>query len=239
MTNTDAATKQMNNEKHYINRVGWLRAGVLGANDGILSTTSLVIGVAAATAVRDTIILTALSGLIAGAMSMAAGEYVSVSSQEDTEKADIAREKAELQEMPEQELQEIIAIYKNRGLNDDLAHEVAVALTKHNALETHLRDELGMTEISAAKPLQAALSSFAAFLFGALLPLAVSIFAPLKAMIFWQYGCSIIFLMFLGALAAKTGGAPLLKSMGKICFWGTIAMATTALIGHLFGTHVS
>lgn len=239
MINADAATKQMNNEKHYINRVGWLRAGVLGANDGILSTTSLVIGVAAATAVRNTVILTALSGLIAGAMSMAAGEYVSVSSQEETEKADIAREKSELQEMPEQELQEIIAIYKNRGLSDDLAHEVAVALTKHNALETHLRDELGMTEISAAKPLQAALASFASFLAGALLPLAVSIFAPLKKMILWQYASSIIFLMFLGAVAAKTGGAPVLKGMGKICFWGTIAMATTALIGHLFGTHVS
>ena len=134
MTNTDAAARQVKNEKHYINRVGWLRAGVLGANDGILSTTSLVIGVAAATAVRNTIILTALSGLIAGAMSMAAGEYVSVSSQEETEKADIAREKAELLEMPEDELQEIVAIYKNRGINDDLAHEVALALTKHNAL---------------------------------------------------------------------------------------------------------
>jgi VIT1/CCC1 family predicted Fe2+/Mn2+ transporter len=229
----------MNNENHYINRVGWLRAGVLGANDGILSTTSLVIGVAAATAVRNTIILTALSGLIAGAMSMAAGEYVSVSSQEETEKADIAREKAELQEMPEQELQEIIAIYKNRGLNDELAHEVAVALTKHNALETHLRDELGMTDVSAAKPLQAALASFASFLAGALLPLVVSIFAPLRTMILWQYASSIIFLMFLGAVAAKTGGAPVLKSMVKICFWGTIAMATTAIIGHLFGTNIS
>jgi VIT1/CCC1 family predicted Fe2+/Mn2+ transporter len=239
MTNTDAAAKQMKNEKHYINRVGWLRAGVLGANDGILSTTSLVIGVAAATAVRNTVILTALSGLIAGAMSMAAGEYVSVSSQEETEKADIAREKAELLEMPEEELQEIVAIYKSRGLNDDLAHEVAVALTKHNALETHLRDELGMTEISAAKPLQAALASFASFLAGALLPLAVSVFAPLKTMILWQYASSILFLMFLGAIAAKTGGAPVFKSMAKICFWGTIAMATTALIGHLFGTHIS
>ncbi len=239
MINADATTKQMENEKHYINRVGWLRAGVLGANDGILSTTSLVIGVAAATAVRNTIILTALSGLIAGAMSMAAGEYVSVSSQEETEKADIAREKSELHEMPEQELQEIIAIYKNRGLSDDLAQEVAIALTKHNALETHLRDELGMTEISAAKPLQAALASFASFLAGALLPLVVSVFAPLKTMILWQYASSIIFLMFLGAVAAKTGGAPVLKSMMKICFWGTIAMATTALIGHLFGTHIS
>ncbi|WDF54690.1 VIT1/CCC1 transporter family protein [Mucilaginibacter sp. KACC 22063] len=227
------------NERHFINRVGWLRAGVLGANDGILSTTSLVIGVAAATHERNTIILTALSGLIAGAMSMAAGEYVSVSSQEETEKADIQREKAELRDMPEEELKELTLIYKNRGLSDELASQVAIALTEHDALEAHLRDELGMTEISAAKPLQAALASFASFLVGALLPLIVSIFAPLPGMIVWQYTGSIIFLMMLGAVAARTGGSPIWAGVLKICFWGTIAMATTALIGYLFGTHIA
>lgn len=225
-------------EDHFIYRIGWLRAGVLGANDGILSTTSLVIGVAAATTDRGTIALTALSGLIAGAMSMAAGEYVSVSSQEETEKADIAREKAELRDMPEQELQEIIEIYKGRGLNAALAEEVAVALTKHNALETHLRDELGMTEISAANPLQAALASFVSFIVGAILPLLVAFLAPLKAMVLWQYVCSILFLMVLGGISAKTGGAPVARGVIKVCLWGTIAMATTALIGHLFGTHI-
>ncbi|WP_410221427.1 VIT family protein [Pedobacter sp.] len=226
-------------EKHYINRVGWLRAGVLGANDGILSTTSLVIGIAAATDMRNTVVLAALSGLIAGAMSMAAGEYISVSSQLDAEKADIEREKRELLEIPEQELQEIINIYKERGLSEDLAHTVAVELMAKDALGTHLRDELGMTEISAAKPLEAALASFASFVAGAALPLLVAVFFPIRYMVYGQYVFSILFLMILGALAAKTGGAPVTKSTLRIAFWGTIAMATTALIGHFFGTKLA
>lgn len=226
-------------EKHYINRVGWLRAGVLGANDGILSTTSLVIGIAAATDMRNTVVLAALSGLIAGAMSMAAGEYISVSSQLDTEKADIEREKHELLEIPEQELQEIIDIYKRRGLSVDLAHKVAIELMTKDALGTHLRDELGMTEISAAKPFEAAMASFLSFVAGATLPLLVAIFFPIRYMVYGQYAFSILFLMVLGALAAKTGGAPVTKSIFRIAFWGTIAMVTTALIGHFFGTKLA
>jgi VIT1/CCC1 family predicted Fe2+/Mn2+ transporter len=226
-------------EKHYISRVGWLRAGVLGANDGILSTTSLVIGVSAAAATHQAIVLAAISGLIAGAMSMAAGEYISVSSQSDTELADIKREKEELKTIPEVELEELTDIYKNRGLTNDLARQVAEQLTRHNALETHLRDELGITETSAAKPLQAAASSFASFVAGAILPLLVAIFAPITKMIYYQYFFSIIFLVILGSIAAKAGGAPIYKSMLRIGFWGTMAMATTALIGHFFGTHLS
>ena len=226
------------NEKHFIDRVGWLRAGVLGANDGILSTTSIVIGVAAATSNRDTIILAALSGLIAGAMSMAAGEYISVSSQSDTEKADIKREHKELQEMPEEELEELALIYKKKGLSEELAHQVAEELTEHDALEAHLRDELGINENTQAKPLQAAAASFASFTVGGALPLLVAIFGSLAAMIYLQYGFALLFLIFLGMLAAKTGGAPLGKSVLRIAFWGTAAMAAAAFVGHLFGTGI-
>ncbi|MGN7787021.1 VIT1/CCC1 transporter family protein [Niabella sp. 22666] len=225
-------------ENHFIHRVGWLRAGVLGANDGILSTTSLVIGVAAAAAERNTVILAAISGLIAGAMSMAAGEYISVSSQQDTEKADIARETEELERMPEQELLELTAIYEKKGLSNVLAREVAAALSKHNALKTHLRDELGMTEVSEAKPLQAAFASFISFVIGASLPLLVALLAPLKQMIYWQYIFSIVFLILLGSVAARTGGSPIVKSAIRIVVWGTIAMAASALIGRLFGTAI-
>lgn len=228
----------MAEERHFITRIGWLRAGVLGANDGILSTTSLVIGVAAATDVRGTIILTAVSGLIAGAMSMAAGEYISVSSQLDTEKADIKREKRELIEMPQQELEELKEIYIDRGLSEELAKQVAEELTKADALKTHLRDELGITDESGAKPLQAAIASFLAFVCGAALPLLAAIFLPIKQMVFGQYISSIIFLIVLGALAAKTGGAPLGKSIFRIALWGTIAMASTAIVGHYFGTNL-
>ncbi len=226
-------------EKHYINRVGWLRAGVLGANDGILSTTSLVIGIAAATEVRSTVVLAAISGLIAGAMSMAAGEYISVSSQLDTEKADIQREEQELAEMPAQELQEIVEIYKERGLSQELAQEVAEQLMAKAPLETHLRDELGITQLSGAKPLQASFASFASFIVGAALPLLVAIFLPMHYMVYGQYAFSILFLMILGAIAAKTGGAPIGKSILRIAFWGTVAMVTTALIGYFFGTKIS
>lgn len=224
----------MNNEKHYINRVGWLRAGVLGANDGILSTTSLVIGVAAAAADRSTLLLTALSGLIAGAMSMAAGEYISVSSQLDTEQADIKREKKELHNTPEQELDEIRAIYEQRGLTPELARQVAIALTAKDALKTHLRDELGITEISEAKPLQAAMASFGSFITGASLPLIVAILAPMQQMVYWQYGCSILFLVILGSSAAKAGGSSIGKSALRIAFWGTLAMLVAAGVGQVF-----
>lgn len=228
----------MHLEKHYVNRVGWLRAAVLGANDGILSTTSLVIGVAAASATREPILLAALAGLVAGAMSMAAGEYVSVSSQEDTEQADIAREKRELETMPEIELKELAKIYKKRGLTDELAMQVAEQLTKHDALDAHVRDELGINEITTAKPLQAAFASFAAFVAGGILPFLVALFAPVKQMIYYEYAMAIIFLIILGAIAAKTGGSSIWKAIVRISVWGTIAMIATALVGHFFGVHV-
>ncbi|WP_294276190.1 VIT family protein [uncultured Chryseobacterium sp.] len=225
-------------EKHYVNRLGWLRAAVLGANDGLLSTTSIVIGVAAAQPERNTIILAALAGMIAGALSMAAGEYVSVSSQEDTEKADLAREKRELEEMPEIELRELAKIYEGRGVSKETAMQVAIELTAHDALEAHARDELGINEITQANPTLAALASFTSFALGALLPFIVSLVAPLQQMVYFQYGFSIIFLMILGAVSAKTGGAPVGLAILRICFWGTVAMGITALVGHLFGTSV-
>ncbi len=226
-------------EKHYVNRVGWLRASVLGANDGLLSTTSIVIGVAAASPDRNTIILAALAGMIAGAMSMAAGEYVSVSSQEDTENADLLREKRELEEMPEIELQELAKIYEKRGVSKKTALQVATELTAHDALAAHARDELGINEISQAKPLQAALASFGSFALGALLPFGVSLLAPIKQMVYFQYGFSIVFLMILGAVSARTGGSKIGIAVLRICFWGTVAMGITAFVGHLFGVSVS
>ena len=222
-------------EKHYINRSGWLRATVLGANDGILSTTSLAIGVAAASDTRSTIVLAALAGLVAGSLSMAAGEYVSVSSQYDIETADIKREKRELATTPETELKELAKIYQKRGLNTDLAMEVALQLTKHNVLEAHTRDELGINKNTQAKPLQAALASGSSFIAGGLLPLLISLFAPIKQMIFYQYSFSIVFLALLGVIAAKAGGSNIAKAIIRICFWSTIAMGITALVGYLFG----
>jgi VIT1/CCC1 family predicted Fe2+/Mn2+ transporter len=226
-------------EKHYVTRMGWLRASVLGANDGILSTTSIVIGVAAASPDRHAIVLAALAGLMAGAMSMAAGEYVSVSSQADTESADLNREREELHQMPDIELNELSDIYVKRGLGADLAHQVAVQLTKHDALQAHARDELGMNEITTAKPLQAALASLASFTMGALLPFLVSIFAAIKYMVYLQYGFSILFLMVLGAVAARAGGSNIAKAVLRIGFWGTVAMGVTAMVGHLFGVSAS
>lgn len=226
-------------EKHYVNRVGWLRASVLGANDGLLSTTSIVIGVAAASPDRNTIVLAALAGMIAGAMSMAAGEYVSVSSQEDTEKADLLREKRELEEMPEIELQELAKIYEKRGVSKETALQVATELTAHDALAAHAHDELGINEISQAKPLQAALASFGSFALGALLPFGVSLLAPIKQMVYFQYGFSIVFLMILGAVSARTGGSKIGIAVLRICFWGTVAMGITAFVGHIFGVSVS
>ena len=226
-------------DRHYTNRSGWLRAAVLGANDGILSTTSLVIGVAAAASGRGAIILSALAGLVAGAMAMAAGEYVSVSSQSDVEQSDLEREKRELERMPEIELIELAKVYVRRGLTQDLAEQVAIQLTAHNALEAHARDELGINEITQAKPMQAAMASFGSFVAGAILPLLVSIFAPINYMILFQYIFALIFLTMLGAIAAKTGGSGIWKAIVRICFWGTVAMGVTALVGYLFGTNIA
>ncbi len=229
----------MKRENHFVKRSGWLRASVLGANDGILSTTSLAIGVAAASVAREPIILATLAGLVAGALSMAAGEYVSVSSQLDVETADLKREKHELDSIPEIELNELSKIYENRGLTSDLAIEVAKQLTAHNALEAHARDELGLNEISRAKPLQAAFASATSFIVGGIFPLLISIFAPLSQMIYFQYGFSIMFLALSGTVAAKVGGSPISKSVVRICIWGTIAMIMSALIGYLFGVSVN
>jgi vacuolar iron transporter family protein len=226
-------------EKHYVNRSGWLRAAVLGANDGILSTTSLAIGVAAASDTRNPIVLAALAGLVAGAMSMAAGEYVSVSSQSDIENADLKREGNELRLMPESELEELSEVYVKRGLDKQLALQVALQLTKHNALESHARDELGINEITQPKPLQAALASGASFITGGILPLMVSIFAPIKLMVIYQYSFSIIFLALSGAVAAKAGGSIIMKGIIRICFWGTVAMGISALVGYLFGVRTT
>ena len=225
----------METEKHFVNRSGWLRAAVLGVNDGILSTTSLVIGVAAASSSRSPIILAALAGLVAGALSMAAGEYVSVSSQSDIETADLKREQAELDTMPDVELQELAKIYQDRGLKSKLAMQVAVQLTKKNVLEAHARDELGINEISEPKPLQAALASGLSFVSGGTLPLIISFFAPIRHMVIYQYSFSIVFLAFSGAVAANTGGSSVKKGIIRICFWGTVAMGITAFVGYLFG----
>lgn len=223
---------------HYIHKSNWLRAAVLGANDGLLSTASIVIGVASASTTREAIILAALAGVVAGALSMSAGEYVSVSSQTDIEKSDIAREAKELDEMPEAELQYLATIYEQRGLKSETASQVAKELTEHNVLAAHIRDELGINDISQAKPLQAALASGASFACGAILPLLISIFMPVKNMVYYQYGFTIAFLMILGAVAAKTGGSNIGKAIVRITLWGTIAMALTAMVGRIFGVVV-
>ncbi len=225
-------------DNHYIHKSNWLRAAVLGANDGILSTASIAIGIAAASHHREPIILAAVAGLVAGALSMAAGEYVSVSSQTDIEKADIERERQELEEMPELELQRLAQIYENRGLKKETALQVAQELTEHDALGAHVRDELGINEMSEAKPLQAAFASGAAFIVGGVLPLLVTLFAPLPTMEYFLYGFSTIFLIILGAVAAKTGGSSILKAILRITFWGTIAMGLTAAVGSMFGVSV-
>ncbi|ARV12292.1 hypothetical protein BTO09_08005 [Gilvibacter sp. SZ-19] len=223
---------------HYIHRSNWLRAAVLGANDGILSTASIAIGVAAASTTREPIVLATLAGLVAGALSMAAGEYVSVSSKTDVEKADIKREQQELKDMPEIELQRLAEIYENRGLKKETALIVAKELTAHDALGAHIRDELGINEISQAKPIQAALASGAAFTIGGLLPFLVTLFLPLKGMEYAIYGFALFFLIALGVVAAKTGGSNVRKAIVRITFWGTVAMGLTALLGYLFGVNV-
>lgn len=222
-------------EFHRSHRIGWLRAAVLGANDGIVSTASLIIGIAAAHAPHSTILLTGVAGLVSGAMSMAAGEYVSVSSQSDTENADLAREGAELATEPEHELNELKGIYVNRGLTPDLAQQVAVQLTAHDALGAHARDELGISEIMNARPVQAALASAGTFAIGAALPLVVALFAPEPQLIPYVAITSLAFLAALGALAAKAGGANVWLGTARVAFWGVLAMAATAVVGHLFG----
>jgi VIT1/CCC1 family predicted Fe2+/Mn2+ transporter len=220
---------------HYIQRSNWLRAAVLGANDGILSTGSLAIGIAAATNFREPIVLATVAGLVAGALSMAAGEYVSVSSQTDVEKADILREKQELKEMPDIELERLAEIYEKRGLKKETALTVAKELTEYDALGAHMKDELGLNEINQAKPIQAALVSGASFTIGGVLPLLVTLFLPVKNMEYYLYVFAIIFLIILGALAAKTGGSSIKKAIIRITFWGTAAMGLTALVGYIFG----
>jgi VIT1/CCC1 family predicted Fe2+/Mn2+ transporter len=226
-------------EKHHTHRVAWLRAAVLGANDGIVSTASLLIGIAAANAPRGSIMLAGAAGLVAGAMSMAAGEYVSVHSQADTEKADLEKEEKELIRSPVHELQELTDIYIDRGLSSDLALQVAVELTEHDALAAHARDELGITEISAARPLQAAGFSAVSFAVGAALPLAAAYLSPTQRMIQVVAISSLLFLCSLGALAARAGGANIFVGAGRVLFWSSAAMAATFVVGWAFGTSVA
>jgi vacuolar iron transporter family protein len=223
---------------HYIHKSNWLRAAVLGANDGILSTASLAVGIAAASSTREPVVLATLAGLVAGALSMAAGEYVSVSSQTDIEQADIEREKKELKEMPEIELQRLSEIYEKRGLKKETALIVAKELTEHDVLGAHIRDELGLNEISKANPLQAALASGVSFTIGGILPLFVTLFLPLDSMEYYLYGFTIIFISILGILAARIGGSSISKAIFRITFWGTVAMGLTALVGYLFHVNV-
>lgn len=228
----------IHNEMHRSHRVGWLRAAVLGANDGIVSTSSLVIGVAAAASGHEAVMLAGVAGLFAGALSMAAGEYVSVYSQADTEKADIELEKKHLEAEPEFELRELAAIYEDRGLTPELALEVAEQLMAHDALGAHTRDELGISETTSARPLQAAIFSAAAFSVGAALPLIMTWFSPFTLMIWVVAVSSLVFLAILGAVAAKAGGAGMIKGSARVLFWGAIAMAVTAGVGKLFGAIV-
>ena len=225
-------------EQHRTDRVGWLRAAVLGANDGIVSTSSLVLGVAAAEASHANVLVAGVAGLVAGAMSMAAGEYVSVHSQADTEKAEIERERAELKDDPKGERQELAAIYTSRGLDPSLARQVADQLTAHDALGAHARDELGITEALRARPVQAALASAASFAAGAILPLAVTALSPPEVLIPVVAGTSLAFLALLGGVAARAGGASVLKGAIRVTFWSALAMAVTAAVGKLFGTAV-
>ena len=225
-------------EQHYIHRSNWLRAAVLGANDGILSTASLAIGVAAASTSRETLIMATLAGLVAGALSMAAGEYVSVSSQTDLEKADIERERRQLIDTPEFELLHLAKIYEERGLKKETAMMVAKELTEEDALKAHIRDELGINEANQPKPMQAAFASGAAFTIGGMLPFLVAFFIPLNFMEFSLYGFAIVFLMVLGATSAYTGGSSIWKAVLRITFWGTVAMGLTAFVGSLFSVSV-
>ncbi|QIG54025.1 VIT family protein [Altererythrobacter sp. BO-6] len=230
---------RLHSEQHNITRIGWLRAAVLGANDGIVSTASLVVGVAAAAADKPVILLAGSAGLAAGALSMAAGEYVSVSSQSDTEKADLARERKELADQPEFEHEELAAIYRERGLDGELADEVARQLMAHDALGAHARDELAISELTTARPLVAALASAATFAVGAALPLVTVILVPRETLVIAVVAASLVFLALLGGLGARAGGAPMLRPVLRVVFWGAAAMAVTAGVGALFGTAVA
>ena len=229
---------RLHTERHRVSRIGWLRAAVLGANDGLVSTASLIVGVAAADATRGGILIAGAAGLVAGAMSMAAGEYVSVSSQSDTEKADLARETAELSGDRDAEVAELAGIYAARGLDPDLSRQVALQLMEKDALGAHARDELGISEFSTARPVQAALTSALTFAIGALPPLTLVLWTPLSGLIVWVSATALAGLMGLGALGALAGGAPIGRSVLRVAFWGAIALAATAGIGRLFGAVV-
>ena len=222
-------------ESHRVERIGWLRAAVLGANDGLVSTASLIVGVAAAASGHGAVLIAGVAGLAAGAMSMAAGEYVSVSSQSDTEKADLARETSELAGDHEAEVRELAGIYAARGVTPDLATEVAKQMMAHDALGAHARDELGISEITTARPIQAAVTSALTFSAGAALPLVVAAFAPMADLALWVAGSALLGLALLGALGARAGGAPVGRSVTRVVFWGALAMAITAGVGRLFG----
>ncbi len=225
-------------ERHRTGRIGWLRAAVLGANDGIVSTASLVVGVAAAQGSRSEVLVAGVAGLVAGAMSMAAGEYVSVSSQADTEKADLSRERQELESDAGFEQEELAAIYESRGLDPVMASQVAKQLMAHDALGAHARDELGISETLTARPVQAAIASAGAFALGAAMPLLTVVVAPGARLVSIVFGNSLIFLVVLGVLAARAGGAPVMRSALRVAFWGALAMGLTAAVGALFGTVV-
>lgn len=222
-------------ELHRTEHIGWMRAAVLGANDGLISTSSLIVGVAAAQTAREPVLLAAVAGLVAGALSMAAGEYVSVSSQADTERADLARERAELATSPGLEHAELAGIYVGRGLTPELAAQVADQLTAHDALGAHARDELGMSDVTRARPIQAALSSAAAFAAGALPPVLVVLALPLARIAWAVTVLSLVLLLVLGAVAARLGGASLVRGALRVAFWGALAMGVTALVGRVFG----
>jgi len=229
----------MKRESHHrIHHTGWLRAAVLGANDGIVSTASLVVGVAAAAADRSGVMIAGVAGLVAGAMSMAAGEYVSVSSQADTERADLERERIELENDHDFETRELSHIYQKRGLDQELAHQVAVQLMAHDALGAHARDELGISEVTSARPLHAALASAGTFAIGAMLPLLAVVLAPELRIALWVSAASLLALAMLGVLSARVGGARTWVATGRIMFWGALAMALTAVVGRLFGAVV-
>lgn len=225
-------------ESHLVSRIGWLRAAVLGANDGIVSTASLIVGVAAASAATSDIMITGVAGLVAGAMSMAAGEYVSVSSQSDTEQADLSRERAELAGQPQFEREELARIYIDRGVDADLAQKVADQLMTKDALGAHARDELGISEVTTARPVQAALTSAATFAVGAALPLAMVLLMPRPFLVAGVSIASLAFLALLGAVGAQTGGANVARATFRVTFWGALAMAVTAGIGAIFGAVV-
>jgi VIT1/CCC1 family predicted Fe2+/Mn2+ transporter len=225
-------------ERHRTHRIGWLRAAVLGADDGIVSTASLIVGVAAAGTGRSNVLIAGVAGLVSGAISMAAGEYVSVSSQSDTENADLELERQELATMPDRELAELQSVYVTRGLDAGLALEVAKQLTAHSALSAHARDELGISDMTAARPIQAALASAATFSMGAALPLVTAVLVPIERVLPAVSILSLVFLAGLGMLAARAGGAKILRGAVRVTFWGALAMALTDLVGRLFGTVV-